>query len=308
MMNNKLFIRVIALIMAFAMIMAMVGCGGDSKDPQPSQDTTQPSQETTQPSILPDSRYTVKVINQAGKGMEKCAVDVYTDATKTTHIFRGITNKDGIVVFAAPVSSDYVAVLSKVPEFYQLETQYAITGATTNIALKAGVMDEYAMENLKFSLGDPMMDFTLTLPDKSEVVLSDLLKDKKAVVLNFWFMNCAPCRGEFPYIQEGFEQVSEDVAVLALNPIDGTADEVSKFQSDNGYTFTMSKCDPRWANMLKLQYYPTTLVIDRYGYICLVHTGGLTNTQEFLDMVNYFTGDDYEQKFFRSLGQIPKTE
>lgn len=293
MMNNKLFIRVIALIMAFAMIMAMAGC---AKEP-----------EETKPKALPDSLYTVKVINQAGKGMDKCAVEVFTDASKTTRLFKGITNKDGEIVFSAPVSGDYVAVLSKVPQFYQMETQYAITGGTTNIALKVGVMDEYVMENLKFSLGDPMMDFTVTLPDLSEVVLSELLKDKKAVVLNFWYKNCPPCCGEFPYIQEGFEQVSDDVAVLALNPVDAAAD-VAKFQADNGYSFTMSKCDIRWEKMLDIKGYPTTVVIDRFGYICLIHTGGLENTQEFLDMVNYFTGDDYEQKFFKSLGQIPKAD
>ena len=286
MMNNKFFVRVIALIMAVSMIMAMTGCSEEPND-------TQDLQETTQPSVRPDSRYTVKVINLAGKGIEKCAVDVYTDASKTTRIYRGITNKEGMVVFTAPVSSDYVAVVSKVSEFYQAETQYAITSAATDITLKAGMMDEYAMDNLQFRLGDPMMDFVLTLPDNSEVTLSQLLKDKKAVVLNFWFMGCAPCRGEFPSIQEGYEQVSEDVAVLALNPVDGTAADVAQFQSDNGYTFSMSKCDPRWEKMLNIQGYPTTLVIDRYGDICLIHTGELNSTQDFLNIANYFAADDY---------------
>ena len=31
-------------------------------------------------------------------------------------------------------------------------------------------------------------------------------------------------------------------------------------------------------------------------------------TEDFLDMVNYFISDDYEQNFFKSLGQIPKAE
>lgn len=304
MMKHQGFVRVIALIMAFAMIMAMAGC---AKEPNNSNQTPK-TPEVTQPSARPDSRFTVKVINQAGKGIEKCAVDVYTDASKTTRLYRGITNTDGVVLFNAPVSSDYVAVISKVPKFYQVENQYAIMNADTDITLKPGVMDEYAMDNLTFRLGNPMMDFTLTLPDNSEITLSQLLKDKKAVVLNFWFLGCAPCRGEFPYIQEGYEQVSEGVAVLALNPVDGTAAEIAQFQSENGYTFTMSKCDPRWGKMLNIQGYPTTLVIDRYGDICLIHSGELDSTQEFLDMVSYFTADEYEQKFFKGLGQIPKTE
>ena len=286
--------------MAFAMIMAMAGCGENATNPKDPENNTSPSEQL-------DRVYTVTVINQAGKGMEKCAVDVYTDSTRTKRICRGITNKDGSVSFTAPESTDYIAVLSKVPEFYQLDNQYSLVPGTTQIVLTAGVMDEHAMENYTFILGDPVMDFSVTLPDGGEMVLSDLLKEKKAVVLNFWYMNCAPCRLEFPYIQEGFEQVSEDVAVLALNPVDGTSEEVAQFQRDNGYTFSMGKCDPRWQNMLDIKAYPTTVVIDRYGYICVMHTGGLDSTQDFLNMVNYFTDDDYEQKFFKSLGQIPKT-
>ena len=67
----------------------------------------------------------------------------------------------------------------------------------------------------------------------------------------------------------------------------------------------MSKCDARWADMMKLESYPTTVIIDRYGHICLIHSGMLRNTQEFLDMVDYFTADDYKQQFFRNAGQIP---
>ena len=304
-MNNKFLNRVVAMIMAFAMVMAMAGC---TQDTQKSTEKPDRIDQPVNPTEMPKSLYTVEVLTKAGDGLSKCGVEVYTDASKTKLLYKGITNKEGKVVFEASLSGDYRVVLTKVSELYQLEPMYELTGATTTITLKAGMMDEYAMDNYKFSLGDPMLDFEVTLPDMSKVVLSDLLKEKKAVVLNFWYMNCAPCRSEFPYIQEGYEQVREDVAVLALNPLDSTVADVAKFQADNNYTFTMSKCDPRWQNMLKLMYYPTTLVIDRYGYICFIHTGVLETTEDFLDMVNYFISDDYEQNFFKSLGQIPKAE
>lgn len=293
--RKNLFVRFIAMTMAFAMVMAMTGCAKESA-------------KVTEPTGTPTVSYTVKVTNKAGTAMEKCKVEVYTDATKTTQLYKGVATADGEITFAAPQSDAYVAVISNLPEGYQVEEQYALAGESTHIVLTPGVMTEAEMENTTFDLGDAMMDFTLTLPDGSEIVLSDLLQEKKAVILNFWYLNCPPCRGEFPYIQEGYEQLSDDIAVLALNPIDGTAAEVAQFQSDNGYTFTMSKCDPRWTNMLKLQYYPTTVVIDRYGNICLIHTGKIESTQEFLDMVTYFTQDDYEQRFFKSAGLIPAVE
>lgn len=303
-MINKVLMRLVAVTMALAMVLAMAGCVDKATDP-------------TQPTQLPESAYTVKVTNRAGNAINKCAVEIFSDDTKTTRLFKGITNTDGEIIFTAPVSTEYVAVVSRIPFGYATEAHYPVSGGTTQVVLEPGVMDEAFIESMMpgedqdgkyFVIGDAMPDFEITLPDNSVILLSDLLKAKKAVVLNFWFMNCAPCRGEFPYIQEGYEQVSDDVAVLALNPVDGTAAEVAQFQADNGYTFTMSKCDTRWQEMLALKAYPTTVVIDRYGNICLIHSGELNSTQEFLDMVDYFTWDDYEQKFFKSLGQIPKAE
>ena len=291
-MTKNTLIRMIALTMMIVMVMAITGC-------------VEQGARTTDPSEPPQSAYTIRVTTRAGDGVSKCAVEIFSDASKTTRLYKGITNNDGEVIFTAPVSSEYVAVLSKVNSKYALEEHYRLVGGTTTIVLSAGVMDEEAMDNQVFKLGDPMMDFTVTLPDNSEVTLSELLKTKKAVVLNFWFMNCPPCKGEFPYIQEGFEQVSEDVAVLALNPVDSTAAEIAQFQADKGYTFTMSKCDPRWQKMLTLYYFPTTIVIDRYGDICLIDSNPVASTEEFLNIVNYFIQDDYEQNFFKSVGQIP---
>lgn len=284
--------RFVAAVMAFAMTAAMTGCGDGSE-------------QETQPTGNETVSYTLTVTNRAGTPMEKCRVEIYSDASKSAQLFKGISDANGQIQFAAPTSDKYVAVISKVPTGYHVEDQYPVAGESTNIVLSPGVMTEADMDSVKFSLGDAMLDFTVTLPDESTIVLSELLQEKKAVVLNFWYLGCAPCKMEFPYIQEGYEQLSEDIAILALNPIDGTAAEVAEFQSTNGYTFTMSKCDGRWHDMLKKPSYPTTLVVDRYGNICLIHTGGLESTQEFLDMVGYFIQDDYQQRFFKSIGQIP---
>ena len=298
--KGKLF-RMIALTMALAMVMAMVGCANDPAK------TTDPTEKTS-------ITYTVRVANRGGTAIQKCSVEVFTDSSKSVQVYKGIADKNGEVTFTAPESDGYVAVVSKVPDGYHVEQQYQLRGENTDIVLLPGVMDDAFIESMigrdepvekHLELGEAMPDFEITLPDRSVISLSELLKEKKAVVLNFWFMNCPPCKDEFPFIQEGYEQLSDDIAVLALNPVDSTDAEITQFQTQNGYTFSMSKCDPYWQNLLKLQYFPTTLVIDRYGNICLVHGGGIVNTQEFLNMVKYFIQDDYEQQFFKSVGQIP---
>lgn len=289
--KGRLF-RIVALTMALAMVMAMVGC---SKAPA----------KTTDPTDAPSVTYMVKVVNRAGTAMQKCAVEVFSDAEKTTLVYKGIADKEGQITFSAPESEKYVAVISKVPMGYAVEEQYALAGERTDIVLVPAVLNENALDTAVLSLGDAMMDFNLTLTDGSEIALSQLLTKKKAVVLNFWFMNCEPCKKEFPYIQEGYQQLVDEIEVVAMNPVDSTDSEIAKFRTDKGYTFTMSKCDFRWQQLLQLQAYPTTVVIDRYGNICLIHRGGIESTQEFVDMVNYFIQDDYKQQFFKSAGQIP---
>lgn len=283
-------IRVLAMTMALAMVMAVAGCSNGSSI-------------VTEPKDFVET-YTVKVANLAGTEIKKCSVEVFSDSGKTTQVYKGITNDEGEVTFSAPLSNDYVAVISKVPAGYVVETHYPLTGEKTNLVLRPGTLTEEAMETVRYSLGDPVMDFSVTTSD-GEMVLSELLAEKKAVVLNFWFMNCSPCKMEFPYIQEGYEQLSDEIAVLAMNPVDSTDAEIAQFREDNGYTFAMAKCDFRWQEMLEIKGYPTTLIIDRYGNICLIHSGGIESTQEFLDMVTYFIQDDYEQQFFKSAGQIP---
>lgn len=282
------FKRLIAIVMAFAMTVALIGCNKDVP-------------KETKPTDPAEVNYTVTVTNKAGTPIDRCSVEIYTDATKSVQIYKGITNAEGLIRFTAPASDTYVATVSKLPTGYAPDESYPIKGEGTTIVVTPGVLTDKDMDTLSFSIGDAMMDFSIALPNGESVVLSELLQEKKAVVLNFWYLTCSPCMMEFPYIQEGFEQLSDDIAVLALNAVDGTDEQVAKFQSDNGYTFMMAKCDARWKYMWTADRSPvpapTTIIIDRYGNVCQIHSGMLESTNQFVDMVNPYIQDDYQQNF-----------
>jgi thiol-disulfide isomerase/thioredoxin len=274
---NRVFhklVRLIALTVAIATVMALVGC--------------------VQTPASKDQTYSVYVKNGVGEPLKMCKVDIYDSGNMDAVIYTGITDKDGKVTFTVVASDRYVAVVSKQNPVYATEKSYPLTGEKTDIVLKPGSLTDELMDTMCFEEGSPMMDFSVNT-QSGEVVLSQLLKEKKAVVLNFWFLNCNPCRMEFPYIQEGYEQLADQIGLLALNPCDGDDQSVAKFRDDNGYTFTMAKCDRRWEGMFQISAYPTTVVIDRYGYISLVHTGSISSTQDFLDLIQPFLADDYER-------------
>lgn len=285
------FIRLVAVIMAVTMVTALTGCAD--------------APEQTEPTVtLTD--YIVSVTNRAGTPLSKCSVEVLSNAGET--VFKGMTNSEGQVSFTAAAGASYTAVVSRVPDGYSVEEHYNLEGESASIVLAPGVMTEEDLNSTKLSLGDAMPDFTIRNADGTEYVLSELLQAKKAVVLNFWYLNCGPCKSEFPYLQEAYDLLGDDIAVLALNPYDGDDASVAAFQADNGYTFPMLKCDERWKNLMQVSLFPTTVVIDRFGNICLIETGMATETQDFLDMFGYFISDDYEQKFFKSAGYIPAYE
>lgn len=292
MLNIKLT-RFVAMVMALVMTMAMAGCSEEPKQTDPVQ--------------TPEN-FVVTLENRGGTALAKCSVEIFSDASKTQSLYKGITNADGQVAFSALPGDSYVAVVSRVPDGYAVDEHYELKEQNTTIVLEPGTMSEADWDRVQYSLGDAVLDFTITGGDGTNYVLSELLQEKKAVVLNFCFLNCEPCKMEFPYLQEAYDLLSDDIAVLALNPYDGDATEVAAFQADNGYTFTMAKCDARWSKMMKVDAYPTTVVIDRYGNICLIHRGMVTETQTFLNMFGYFVSDSYEQTFVKSLSELPTYE
>ena len=139
--KNKI-VRLIAMTMAFVMVMALAGCV--QKPPVPEQKT-----------------YTVCVMNGAMKSLEKCKVEIYSDDSLTALIYTGITDKNGQVSFTETESDTYVAVISKVHAGYDVAQYYPLTGERTQIVLKPGALTDADMDSVHYSLGDPVMDFSV---------------------------------------------------------------------------------------------------------------------------------------------------
>ena len=287
------------LMICLCAVLAFGGCGAGEGKP-------------TQPNSTPDKMLTcsITVQNEAGTALDMITVEIYSDESKTDIIQQRVTNDEGTVTFNRKGTVDgCVAVLKNVPAGYKVADAYPLTGENTVLTLKAGALltEEHLNSRALLSLGDAVPDFSVTTSDGTEFTLSETLANNDAVILNFWYMNCQPCKMEFPYLQEASEQF-ENVAVIALNPMDSDNAAIESFRQKNGYTFLMGKCDSRWGDMMNLPSYPTTVVIDRYGNISMVHNGSVDNTQLFLDMFGFFSADDYEQTFIRSHSQLPDYE
>ena len=68
----------------------------------------------------------------------------------------------------------------------------------------------------------------------------------------------------------------------------------------------MAKGDSSWESAFGVTAYPTTVVIDRYGTVAMMHTGYLTSKEDFAKVFDYFTADNYTQSVVRNLSDIEK--
>ena len=294
--NKKLLLGVGAVCLALCLGVALLIFGGGVRDAEPDPVATSGAEILT---------YTVQVKNQGGLFLKDVGVYIYEDATAAELVWFAKTDDSGKMTFTGPARDSYVAVLQDVPTGYAVEDMYPITGELTEIVLSAAQMSED--ETVVYKLGDMMMDFTVEDAQGDTYTLSKLLETKKAVVLNFWFTTCQPCKAEFPFLQEAYEKYKDDIEVLAMNPLN-TAEEVEAFKKELGLKIPMMACDAKWEDMLQLTAYPTTVVIDRFGNIALIHTGSIDKAKTFEDAFAYFAAEDYTQKLIKDIAELAVEE
>ena len=286
------------LAAALAVLMLLLACCGKKQEEKPADSGNVQSTPT---------QYTVELCSDSGYPLEGVGIYVYTDASMQELVWFARTDAEGKISFRDVTCEGYIAVLDGVSSDYIVEETYPLTGEHTLITVVAQMQSGVDLSAVTRSLGDVMFDFTVTDCDGFEYTLTELLKEKDAVVLNFWYLNCMPCRQEFPYMQEAYEEYSDRIEILAMNPVDGTDEKLAAYREELGLTFPMAVCDPNWASAMKLNAYPTTVIIDRYGVISLIHSGSITSTKVFTDAFAHFTAEDYVQGTVENIEDL-KTE
>lgn len=249
--------------------------------------------------------YQISVVGPDERPLENIKVFVYEDQTLSELVCVDTTDEEGSVAFSELRSEAFVAVLKEVPAGYTFEETYGLEAGETVIRLDRRPLTKEEMLNLNYGVGDQLPDFEIVDCNGVTHSLYQLLETKKGLVMNFWFIGCLPCQMEFPYLQEAYEEYADQAAFLALNPIDGTDVTVLAYQQENQLTFPMANCDDSWQFMLGLSSYPTTLVVDREGYIAVSHTGMFADSHLLKNALAYFTHEDYQQSFFGSMEEIP---
>ena len=289
-------LKLLCLVLCLGMMLTgckLTGCSGDNT---PSGSVSGEAGESV--------TYSVEVVSQGGMPVGGVGVWIYADETKADLVWFQQTDAEGKITFEGKEGATYVAMLENVPEGYTVEEFYPITELETRIVLAGSMLSLDDQENVVYKLGDMMYDFSVTSADGTVYTLSELLKQKQAVVLNFWYGNCAPCKNEFPHLQAAYEKYSDKLEVLALNPVDTDPAVLGEIANALGLTFPMALVGSEWEQMFQIVGYPTTVIVDRYGMISFIHTGSITTEGVFEAVFDHFTSDDYAQDVVEDITEI----
>ena len=140
-------------------------------------------------------------------------------------------------------------------------------------------------------------DFKLATIAGEEFYLSDY--EGKVVMLNFWGTWCAPCRKEIPdlvNLQTKYNKDGLEIVGITLNS--GSAKEIQKFADSkdmnytlltdfgNDETHTVTNLYGRTIGQ-SISSIPTTLIIDREGYIVKGYLGPRSEEIFYNDLKEY---------------------
>ena len=207
----------------------------------------------------------------------------------TVHIFvsselvaSGRTDENGVARFTISACDGYLVTLADVPEHLEGKESYAYSSAYGNIVLKTrsvGSGEDHSQAN--YQVGDTVTDFVLTDTNGNQHRLYDLLEEKNAVVLNFWFVDCEPCKQEFPYLNTAYAQYQDQVALLAISPMD-TDPRISALKEQMQLSFPMMHDDIQLSTGFNVEAFPTTVIIGKNHRVLYIHTGVFETEEEVL--------------------------
>lgn len=304
----SLLLAILMLLTAVASVLTACGGSGDGKD------TTETSGNGGTPT---SDKRTVTIQSAGGLPLSGIAVDVRSSETNQSILTSPLTTDENGAVQYTAEDGNYYVVLNSVPQGYAYNEKYEVSGKNDTITLTSSVIKQEdgsfaEVAANTYGLGSVMHDFTFTDIEGNEFVLSELLEERRAVMLNFWYTTCTWCIQEFPVMNTAYQKYWDDMEILAINDYAGDeASDVSAFKEEYGLTMPTIKSEYKFFDAFDFEGavgYPASVMIDRYGVICFMECGAILVDNGFENIFKYFTAEDYQQKLFTDVSELTPRE
>ena len=131
----------------------------------------------------------------------------------------------------------------------------------------------------KSLLGKPLRDF------KFEDIHGNKLEKKKlagkVIVINFWFTSCQPCINEMPLLNNLVEAY-KDTNVVFIAPAISSKESIDRFLKKYTFNYQIVADQENYANLLKVENFPTHIIVDKKGIVRNVEIGYNPHIKETL--------------------------
>jgi len=104
----------------------------------------------------------------------------------------------------------------------------------------------------------------------------------KVIVLNFWFINCPPCRSEIPQLNDLVAEYKDNPNVVFLAIATDEKYDLKTFLKTNPFSYNIVDGGRYIADKYKVKLYPTHAVIDKAGKIKFGTVGLASNTVHWI--------------------------
>ncbi|WP_342646021.1 TlpA disulfide reductase family protein [Mucilaginibacter sp. CSA2-8R] len=149
-------------------------------------------------------------------------------------------------------------------------------------------------ESENFKVGDMLRPF------KDKDITNEKIDTKKllgkVIVLNFWFINCPPCRQEIPDLNELADSYKNNPDVLFVAIALDEAYDIKQFIKKQPFNYHIIENGRYHADKYKLHLYPTNVVIDKAGKIAFSSVSfNMGNTHWMKKAINEALADQTKQ-------------
>jgi thiol-disulfide isomerase/thioredoxin len=104
----------------------------------------------------------------------------------------------------------------------------------------------------------------------------------KIIVLNFWFINCPPCRMEMPELSKLSDTYKLDSSIVFLAIALDKKYDIEQFLNGSSFGYTIIDNGRFITDQYHISSYPTNVIIDQNGKVYFHSSGLSTGTVHWL--------------------------
>ena len=104
----------------------------------------------------------------------------------------------------------------------------------------------------------------------------------KIIVLNFWFINCPPCRMEMPELSKLSDEYKSDSSIVFLAIALDKKYDLEQFLNGSGFGYTIIDNGRFITDQYRITSYPTNVIVDQNGKVYFHSSGLSTGTVHWL--------------------------